>query len=601
MGLLMLWHSPNESPVLQQVQVSEMAKVTQWGVSDFKALSGVDLPLPPLTILSGANSSGKSSILQSLLLLGQTVSRGGPVVLNGPLVRLGLSRDVVRAGQKSLQLRLDVQADTGGPGKPRNEDIKVVLSLTPTPGSSSLALSAVEVHRSTDGTAILTATVERMSSSDAAEIAEITGNDATCLRVTTVSGRKAPNRMYLSCVGLLPASLIVHRDKRTIERQMLGALDNIATGERLPYEVIQELSLLVDREEFIRTAAPEIAEQIPADEPETATQSRALRWNARELRTLNYRVLEAIVRKAAVIRSRNEWIVASPSIYAYYSPTSRLGRPRMHSEGIMEDLVANEFDVQLNYIANIAQALQHFGSSVRYLGPLRDEPKVVHGVWDERVEALPVGLKGELTAEVLTRRRDDKIDYHNWQNERVRRKLPDAVADWCEYLGIGDHINVLDLGKQGRGIELRVNGIHRDLTTIGVGASQLLPVLVAGLSAPARSMIMVEQPELHLHPMVQSRLADFFLYARPDVKFIVETHSEYLVTRIRRRVAEMNVSAGNVQVLFAEQRNGATSVRTLALSDFGDFEIWPAGFFDAQDQDALEIVRAVAGRLSESK
>lgn len=523
------------------------------------------------------------------------------MVLNGPLVRLGLSRDVVRAGQKSLQLRLTVQADAGAPGKPQSEEVTVVLSLTPNPGSSSLTLSAVELRSSTDGVAVLTATVERMSSADASEIAEITSHEATCLRVTTIAGRKAPSRMYLSCIGLLPMSLIVHRDKKTIKRQMLGALEGFASGERMSYEVVHELSLLVDREKFIRTAKPELAEHLPEDEPDPAPQGRPSRWSARELRSMNLTVIEALVREAAESRSRNEWIVASPNAYTYFSSTTRIGRPRMHSEGIMEDIVANEFDVQLTYLAGISQALLGFGSSVRYLGPLRDEPKVVHGVWDERVEALPVGIRGELTAEVLTRRKADKINYHNWKNEPVRKTLPDAVADWCEYLGIGDHINVLDLGKQGRGIELRVNGIHRDLTTIGVGASQLLPVLAAGLSVPTHSIVMVEQPELHLHPMVQSRLADFFLYARPDVKFIVETHSEYLVTRIRRRVAEENASAGNVQVLFAEQRDGATSVRALALSDYGDFEIWPRGFFDAQDHDAMEIVRAVAGRLSESK
>jgi len=143
-----------------------------------------------------------------------------------------------------------------------------------------------------------------------------------------------------------------------------------------------------------------------------------------------------------------------------------------------------------------------------------------------------------------------------------------------------------------------VNGVHRDLTTIGVGASQLLPVLVAGLTVPVGSIVMIEQPELHLHPKVQSRLADFFLYARPGVKFLIETHSEYLITRIRRRVAEGKVVPAIVRVMFAEQHQGATSVRTLGMSEFGDFEVWPDGFFDAQDDDSLEIVRAVALRLA---
>jgi len=361
---------------------------------------------------------------------------------------------------------------------------------------------------------------------------------------------------------------------------------------------MQEISRFVDRDSFLR----EIGKQVPTDDgsPQASQrlQTATTRWSMRDIRSLNSSELSTLLQKAAKERSKNEWIVASVSQFGYYSSALRFGGPNSHSDGALEDLVSSELEATLLYLMSIGQALQAFGTSIRYLGPLRDEPKVVHGVWDERVDSLPVGIRGELTAEVLTRRKTDHIRYRDWNNKPAMKSLPDAVADWCNYLGLGDHINVLDLGKQGRGIELRVNGVHRDLTTIGVGASQLLPVLVAGLTVPVGSIVMIEQPELHLHPKVQSRLADFFLYARPGVKFLIETHSEYLITRIRRRVAEGKVVPAIVRVMFAEQHQGATSVRTLGMSEFGDFEVWPDGFFDAQDDDSLEIVRAVALRLA---
>jgi predicted ATPase len=136
---------------------------------------------------------------------------------------------------------------------------------------------------------------------------------------------------------------------------------------------------------------------------------------------------------------------------------------------------------------------------------------------------------------------------------------------------------------------------------IGVGASQLLPILVACLSVERNSVVLVEQPELHLHPSVQSKLADFFLFARRDVQFLVETHSEYLITRLRRRIAEERTEPHRVQVLYAERRGAATQVRPLALTAGGDFDEWPDGFFDAQEADVRHIVRAVAARMAKER
>ena len=78
-----------------------------WGISDFKAIASARLSFDEarVTICTGTNSSGKSSVLQSLLLLAQSSARAGLVTLNGPLLRLGAPSDVVREGQESLAIR----------------------------------------------------------------------------------------------------------------------------------------------------------------------------------------------------------------------------------------------------------------------------------------------------------------------------------------------------------------------------------------------------------------------------------------------------------------------------------------------------------------
>jgi predicted ATPase len=124
------------------------------------------------------------------------------------------------------------------------------------------------------------------------------------------------------------------------------------------------------------------------------------------------------------------------------------------------------------------------------------------------------------------------------------------------------------------------------------------------LGAPEGSIVLLEQPELHLHPGVQSRLADFLTYARRDIRIVVETHSEYLLTRLRLRIAEGRLSPDELGVLFATQRtpdeNSSdlyTEFEHLSLDELGDLNRWPENFFDSLDRDSVDLARAVARKL----
>ena len=97
-------------------------------------------------------------------------------------------------------------------------------------------------------------------------------------------------------------------------------------------------------------------------------------------------------------------------------------------------------------------------------------------------------------------------------------------------------------------------------------------------------MILLEQPELHLHPKLQMDLADFLIACcKSGRQIIVETHSEHMVSRIRRRIAEStNPELEDlVGILFAEQKNGVTEYRSPSINKFGGLgSDWPDGFLD---------------------
>src|SRR6185295_18866007 len=125
--------------------------------------------------------------------------------------------------------------------------------------------------------------------------------------------------------------------------------------------------------------------------------------------------------------------------------------------------------------------------------------------------------------------------------------------------------------------------------------SQVLPILVLSLLAEPGSSLVFEQPELHLHPRVQTRLADFFVSMIVlNKQCIVETHSEYLINRLRYQTAisQGDDLASRIIMYFVEKEAGHSTYRKIRINQFGVIQGWPAGFFDENEETAASILKA---------
>ena len=140
------------------------------------------------------------------------------------------------------------------------------------------------------------------------------------------------------------------------------------------------------------------------------------------------------------------------------------------------------------------------------------------------------------------------------------------------------------------------------MTELGVGFSQLAPIILLCLTSAPGTTILLEQPELHLHPKVQQKFADFIveMIEKNDLQIILETHSDHILNRIRRRVAQAKIEENDSSlfqkcaILFAERENGVTSFRKAKLTESGMFDLtdYPDGFFDQGAEDAFYILKA---------
>ena len=145
---------------------------------------------------------------------------------------------------------------------------------------------------------------------------------------------------------------------------------------------------------------------------------------------------------------------------------------------------------------------------------------------------------------------------------------------------------------------VQISGANRshDLTHVGVGVSQVLPILVASLISEPDTTLIFEQPELHLHPKVQTLLGDFLLsLTQLGKQCILETHSEYLINRIRFRIAaasDQNLWKEAVKVYFVERPAADSQFREVEINEYGAILDWPEGFFDQSQQEAEAILMA---------
>jgi AAA15 family ATPase/GTPase len=140
-----------------------------------------------------------------------------------------------------------------------------------------------------------------------------------------------------------------------------------------------------------------------------------------------------------------------------------------------------------------------------------------------------------------------------------------------------------------------------NVAAMGEGVSQILPIIERSLALSSAGCLIVEQPELHLHPALQADLGDLFIevVAKGSNQVIVETHSEHLLLRVRRRIAESSGKDGQIKpeqvsILYTRKNGSESIVEPLKLNGRGHFSDWPEGFFDEAYQEAMALAQAAS-------
>ena len=251
--------------------------------------------------------------------------------------------------------------------------------------------------------------------------------------------------------------------------------------------------------------------------------------------------------------------------------------------------------------AGLQLELERVLKSIQYLGPLRQYPKPSY-TWAGQAPS-DVGFQGENTVAALLAGAERTF---NVGGKTRYAPLQQVVARWLVKLGVAEDFEVECASKSTHTYRtlLKMPGRKKRMTlaAVGSGVSQVLPVVTQAFYAPPNSTVIIDQPELHLHPAVQSELADLFIEAirtkehgtERKVQFVIESHSEHFLRRLQRRVAEQRLKPEEVAVYFCESPEDGTGsgIRALDLDKCGRIKNWPKNFFGDQMTDVAEMRKA---------
>ena len=147
----------------------------------------------------------------------------------------------------------------------------------------------------------------------------------------------------------------------------------------------------------------------------------------------------------------------------------------------------------------------------------------------------------------------------------------------------------LEGGRYEIAVRIKQNGIDTSLSDVGFGISQFLPIIVADLQLPKESNLYIAQPEIHLHPSVQSLFGDYLIEQIniESKSYVVETHSEYLLNKIRLGIVKQDINEEDVKVLFVDSDD--SSLHNITFNKKGQILNAPENFFKTYMMDVMEI------------
>lgn len=239
-----------------------------------------------------------------------------------------------------------------------------------------------------------------------------------------------------------------------------------------------------------------------------------------------------------------------------------------------------------------------FGGRLVYVNAERVGPRKSYPLSEMLARRGDFGTRGEYAWNYLSRHRDDLLPIDDPRCvARGQRRLIDAVDHWLQNVCPGAHLELEEV----MAADAVLAGFTFDrpgdvatrpyrATNVGFGLSYVLPVILALLS-PSGTLCLIENPEAHLHPRGQTKLAELAARAASSgIQVFVETHSDHFIDGVRIAVRDGLIPPEETAFHYFERDGGKTVVSSPRIDADGRLSRWPAGFFDQHEENLARLL-----------
>lgn len=221
---------------------------------------------------------------------------------------------------------------------------------------------------------------------------------------------------------------------------------------------------------------------------------------------------------------------------------------------------------------------------------LNAERMAPHYVYKNTNNADYCDCHGTNTGNVIQKHENDNCSIKRAYSNSGKNKWSIELDNWIKNIFPDVAVQVVPSGED----HYQVKVLGNVATNVGFGITYALPILVSGLTVPEGGILIVENPEAHLHAKAQSNMGYFLArMAAAGVRVIVETHSEHIVNGIRRMIVEgkTEMSHEDMTIYFFQNKQGIKGIIEITMDELGNLSDFPEDFFDQVRQDTLAILR----------
>ena len=564
---------------------------------NFKAYGEIErvAHLSDITLIYGPNSGGKSSIVQALLLLKQSLdsSKQGfrrELMIRGDVDRgdvdLGSFSALIHRHETHRELVIGIGYDVGSRGTFTADIDLVFANAHSSQNNSPTILSRIEYRLFERGEELFSNSLEYSSQDDCWKSA----SDFHIVRVNNEVRREERERAFFpKWEPQLDATSALLKNLEQI-------ISDILSDEWRDSRHYAELQRKANRRG--RSTLSELAELTVVKEEldrhyDSAKVARAcvtevqLALSRLELSGLMSSGPESnpSIRSWNIIRSNVEELLKVCAIGVALNSRIRKGawsgieqQAKILQTNLVDKLFAN-----VTKVDQIQETYESLLNSLIHLGPIRNYPERQYPVAGS--PRASTGFRGEHTAHLIYRSDEikDKVNYWFGADKfDIPYELQAKALDNSAQVGQNIYLELIDTYTR----------TPVTIADVGFGISCVLPVIVEGIASPPGSIICVEQPEIHLHPRLQGHLADLMVEtAKEGKQWIVETHSEMLARRIQTRISEKEtLKPSDVSVLYVSPNEYGSRVERQRIRPDGlFFKEWPQGFFMDGYQESIKL------------